>query len=157
MTILEWIHVVLGMFAIGSGVIVLRGLLRVALSCNRVVRFLRYSLLASVAGILPLTRHPSSIQGICMLSVYCVGTVVLAWRKFHLAGPWRSVFAFVIVAVLYLNVVSLSIRLFNHPPLFAKVSAESVSNFEIVQLCLAVSFAVLGVLAVSMCRVQRTQ
>jgi hypothetical protein len=155
MKILGWIHVVLGLFAIGSGAIVLRGVLRVALSCNRVVRFLRYSLLASVAGLLPLTRPPSPIQGICMLSVYCVGAVVLAWRKFHLAGLWRPVFAFFIVAVLYLNVLSVSIRLFVHPALFAMASTESGPCLEIAQLLFASVFAVLGVLAVRMCHAQR--
>ena len=156
MKILGWIHVVLGLLAIGSGAIVLHGVLKVALSCNQVVRFLRCSLLASVAGLLPLTRHPSPIQGICMLSVYCVGAVVLAWRKFHLVGLWRPVFAFLIVAVLYLNVLSVSIRLFAHPALFAMASTESGPCLEIAQFLFASVFTVLGVLAVRMCHAQRT-
>lgn len=156
MKILGWIQVVLGLLAIGSGTIVLRGILRVALSCNRVVWFLRYSLSASVAGLLPLTRQLSLIQGICMLSVYCAGAAVLAWRKFHLAGLWRPVFAFFIVAVLYLNVVSVSLLLFKHSPLLAMALTESVSRFEIAQFFFASVFAVLGVLAVRMCHAQQT-
>ena len=156
MKIFEWIQVVLGLLAIGSGAIVLRGVLRVALSGNRVVRFLEYSLIASLAGLLPLTPHLSPIQRICMLSVYCSGGVVLAWRKFHLAGLWRPVFAFFVVAVLYLNVVSLSILLFKHSPLFAMASTESVSRFEIAQFCFASVFAVLGMLTVRKCHAQRT-
>jgi hypothetical protein len=155
MNTLGWIHVVLGLLAIGSGAIVLHGVLRVALSCNCVVRFLRYSLIASVAGLLPLSRHPSPIQGICMLSVYCVGAVVLAWRKFHLAGLWRPVFAFLIVAVLYLNVLSVSIRLFELSSLFAMAPTESGPCFEIAQLLFASVFAVLGLLAVRTCHTQR--
>ena len=69
MKIVEWIQVVLGLLAIVSGAIVLRGVLSVALSGHRVVRFLECSLVASLAGLLPLTRHLSPIQGICMLSV----------------------------------------------------------------------------------------
>src|SRR5208282_5751839 len=103
MTTFGWIHILLGLLAIGSGAIVLHGVLKVELSRNRVTQFLRYSLVASVAGLLPLTPHLSPIQGICMLSVYCAGAVVLAWRKFRLAGLWRPVFAFFLVAVLYLN------------------------------------------------------
>jgi hypothetical protein len=156
MKIFEWIQVVLGLLAIGSGAIVLRGVLRVALNGSRVVRFLEYSLIAGVAGLLPLTHHLSPTQGICMLSVYCAGAVVLAWRKFHLAGLWRPVFAFSIVAVLYLNVVSVSIQLFNHSPLFAMAATESGSHFEIAQFFLASAFAVLGLLSVRMCHAQRT-
>ena len=157
MEILGWIQVVLGLLAIGSGAIVLRGVLRVALSGNRVVWFLRYSLIAAFSGLLPLTRHLSPVQGICMLSVYCTGAVVLAWRKFCLAGLWRSVFAFFIVAVLYLNVVSLSIRLFRYSAQFAMASTESGSRFEITQFFIASIFAVLGVLAVRVCHAQRTR
>jgi hypothetical protein len=83
-----------------------------------------------------------------MLSVYCAAAVVLAWRKFHLAGWWRPVFGFVIVAVLYLNVVSLSIQLLNHSSLFATPATESGSHFAIAQFFLASVFSALGVLAV---------
>ena len=51
-----------------------------------------------------------------MLSVYCSGAIVLAWRRFHFAGLWRPVFAFMIVAVLFLNVDSVAIQVFNHFP-----------------------------------------
>ena len=152
-----WIHVLLGLLAIGSGAIVLHGVLKVRLSGNRVVRFLRYSLIASVAGLLPLTPHLSPIQGICMLSVYCAGAAVLAWRKFRLAGLWRSVFSLSVVAVLYLNVVSMSIRLFNYYPLFSMESMDYGSRFAIAQFFLASVFAVLGVLAVRVCHARHTQ
>jgi len=156
MVMIGWIQVVLGLLAIGSGAMVLRGVLLVKLSGSRVVTFLRYSLIASLAGLLPLTSHLSPIQRICMLSVYCSGTIILAWRKFHLAGLWRPVFAFLIVAVLYLNVASMSIQLFNHSPLFAIEVTDPGSLFKIVQCFLASAFAMLGVLAVRTCHAQRT-
>jgi hypothetical protein len=156
MKILGWIHVVLGLLAIGSGAIVLRGVLRVALSCNRVVWFLRYSLIASLSGLLPLPRHLPSIQEICMMmTVYCSAAVVLAWRKFGLAGLWRPVFALSLVAVLYLNVVSVSIQLFNHSLLFAMTATESGSYFEIAQFFFASVFVVLGALSIRICHAQR--
>lgn len=91
-----------------------------------------------------------------MLSVYCSGAVVLAGRQFCLAGLWRSVFAFSIVAVLYLNILFVSIRLFMYSAQFAMASAESGLCFEIVQVCFASVFAVFAVLAVRRCHVQRT-
>jgi len=156
MTTIGWIHVLLGLLAIGSGAIVLPGILKDQLSRNRMTKFLRYSLIASVAGLLPLTPHLSPIQGICMLSVYCAGAVVLAWRKFRLAGYWRPVFAFFVVAVFYLNVVSMSFRLFKNSVQITMASMESCSPFEVVQFLCASVFAVLGVLAVRNCHVQRT-
>lgn len=157
MRIFGWIQVVLGLLAIGSGATVLRGVLRGALSGNRVAWFLRYSLIAGVAGLLPLTSHIATIQGICMLSVYCSGAVVLAWRRFDRAdGLWRAVFAFSIVAVLYLNVVFVSIRLSMFSAQFAMASTESGSRFEIAQVCFASVFAVLAVLAVRVCHTGRT-
>jgi hypothetical protein len=104
-----------------------------------------------LAGLLPLTRHLLPIQGICILSVYCAGVIVLAWRKFRLHGLWRSVFAFSIVAVLYLNLVSVSLRLFTCSAQFEMASTKSGSLFEIAQFVFASVFAVLAVLAVRKC------
>lgn len=146
MRILEWICVVIALLATGAGAIVLRGMLRVALSGKQVARFFEYSLIAGVAGILPLTRHLSMLQWICILSVYCSGAAVLAWRKFHLAGQWLPVFAFFVVAVLYLNVVTVSMQLFNGSSPIAIASTTSGSRFEILQFFLASVFALLGVL-----------
>jgi len=156
MNIFGCIQVVFGLLAVGYGVMVMRGVLRVALSGKRARRFLRYSLIASLAGLLPLNHHLSANQAICMLSVYCSGVVVLACLKFHLAGIWRTVFAFLITVVLYLNVVSLSIQMFEHSPLLTAPSIAFSPCFEITQLCLAVTFAVLSVLAVRSCHPERS-
>lgn len=91
-----------------------------------------------------------------MLSVYCSGAIVLAWRRFHFVGLWQPVFAFMIVAVLYLNVDSVAIQLFNQLPFRAMAATESGSHFGIVQIFLASAFAVLGVLAVKRCHALRT-
>jgi len=157
MEFLEWVQVLCGLWAIGSGANVLHGVLKVKLRWNRVVRFLRFSLITSMVGLLPLSRHFAPIQGICMLSIYCAGTAVLAWRKFYLAGLWRPVFAFFIVCVLYLNVVSVSIRVFSFAPALAEASLKSGSLFEMVQILLASVFAVLAVRAVGVCHAPRTQ
>jgi len=156
MKLVEWIQVVVGLFAIGTGAMVVRGILRIALNSNRVVRFLDYSLIASVAGLMPLTHRLSATQGICMVTVYCAAVVFLAWRKFHLAGVWRPVFAFSMVAVLYLNVVSLSVQLFDHSPLSSTAATEHGIHLGVVQLCITLAFAALGALAVQRCHAPQT-
>lgn len=151
MKAIEYIRIVFGLLAIGSGAIVLHGVFRKALRCRRTVRFLEFSLMASIAGLLPLTHRLTPLQATCMLSVYCSGVVVLACQKFRLAGLWRPFFAFFIAMILYLNVVSLSIQLFNHALLFMTATAKAHTHFEITQLLLAVFFAVMGVIAVRRC------
>lgn len=156
MKIFALMNVVFGLLAMGSGAIVLHGILRHAPSRKWTIRFLRYSLLASLVGLLPPTRHLVPIQEICMLSVYCSGAAILAWLKFHFAGVWRLVFAFLITVVLYLHVVSISIQFFNHVPLFITANMQSYPRFEITQLFLAAIFALLGMLAVTKCHPQPT-
>jgi hypothetical protein len=145
MNILGGIQILFGLFAIGSGAIVLRGILRRALSCKCTARFLEFSLLASIAGLMPLTRHLTPLQAMCMLSVYCSGTVILAWLKYRLASSWRSVFAFLIPVILYFNVASISVELLRQSPRFvrAAMGAHSV-DVSIAQFLFALSFAVLG-------------
>jgi len=154
--IFEWIQILFGLLAIGSGAIVLHGVLKVELGGNWVTRFLRYSLLASMVGLLPLTPHFSPIQRICMLSVYCAGAVVLAWRRFRLAGLWRPAFALFTVCVLYLNVAAVSMRLFRYSSALVMASAESGSLFAIAEFSFTSVFAVLAVLAVRKCHPQRS-
>jgi len=154
MSIIAWIGIGFGLMAFGYGAVVLRGIRRRSLSRRWVVRFLRWSLLASIAGLLPPGRHLALIQEVCMLSVYCSGGAVLAWLYFRLAGLWRPVFAFFITTVLYLNTVSISIQLFKHSPLLTAGSIASGTCFEITEVCLAVIFAVLSVLAVRSCHAE---
>jgi hypothetical protein len=157
MKILDWILVVFGLLAIGSGAVVLCGILRVKLSGKWAVRFLECSLIASVAGLLPAGHQLSPIEIACMLSVYCSGAVVLAWLRFDLAGPWRTVFAFLITVVLYLNVVSLSIQLFKHSPVLASAAMSPYPPFEIMQVLLVAFFTVMGVMVLRVCHVEATR
>jgi phosphoglycerol transferase MdoB-like AlkP superfamily enzyme len=155
MKTLEWIQVVFGLLAIGFGAAVLRGILRVKLSYKWPVLFLKCSLIASIAGLLPPGHQLSPIQALCMLSVYCSGVAVLAWLRFDLAGIWRTVFAFLMTVVLYLNIVSLSIQLFKQSPLLASAAMSPYPSFEITQVLLAALFAFMGVMVLRVCHVER--
>ena len=155
MKMVEWIQIVVGLFAIGTGAIVVRGVLKITLNSSLVIQFLDCSLIASVVGLLPLSRHLSTIQGICMASVYCAAIVFLAWHRFHLAGVWRPVFAFAVVAVLYLNVVSMSIQLLQHSSL-SSAAAGTGTHPGPVQLLITLAFAPLGALAVQRCHALQT-
>ena len=141
------IQIVLALVSIAYGAYALRGILSRAPKCNYVIRFLEFSLLASIAGLLPPTRHLSPLQVSCVLSIYASAIVVLAWLKFRLAGNWRSVFAFLIPVVLFLNCDSLSVRWFTRFPIFSGTPEQSTLGI-ITHSLFAGLFALLGVLAV---------
>ena len=143
-----------GMLAGVAGVIVLRGVFHGPLSSASTVRFLGCSLIASLAGLLPLTHHLTPVQKICIASVYCSGAAIFAWLKFGLVGRSRRTFVVCLTAVLYLDVVAVATQLFRNPPLFTASLTKPLPLFQLVQISFAAAFVVLGILAVRMCRIK---
>jgi hypothetical protein len=146
-----WINTAFGVPATCYGVIVMRGVLKGTLRRKWPAIFLACSLLACVAGLLPLAGHLAPIQDICMLSVYCSAAAITAWLKFHLFGVWRPVFAFSITAVLYLDVVTGSMELLKIARIFSNALAVPSPAFHILQVLLALALAVLALIAVRKC------
>jgi len=154
MSVFGWINVAFGLLAVVAGVIVLRGVFHRALSSASTVRFLRWSLVASLAGLLPLTRHLTPVQQICILSVYCSGAAIVAWLKFGLVGRSRWIFALSVTGALYFDVVFVATRLFRNPPLFTTPVAIPLPFFQLVQILFAAAFIALGIVAVKKCRIE---
>ena len=142
-------NVILGATAIIAGANVMHGLLTVSLRGKTTVHFLRYSLVANVAGLLPLTRHIIPIQAICMLSVYCSAAAFIALRL-HLFGWWRPTFAFVLTAALYLDVVTVSIQIFRYVSALDSLLDPSFVVFRTVQLLMAAGFGGLAIVTVQL-------
>jgi len=152
--ILGWINLGFGLLAALAGIVVLRGVFRRTLSSASTVRFLRWSLVASVAGLMPLTRHLTPIQQICIVSVYCSGAAIVAWLKFGLAGNSRRIFAVSVTAVLYFDVAFVIARIFRTTPLFTAPLAPPRSFSQLLQILIAAAFIVIGILAVRKCRIE---
>lgn len=142
-----WINVTFGLLGTVGGVIVLHGVFHKPLSQGPTVRFLLASLLASLAGLMPMTRHITPIQQICILSVYCAALATVAWLKFRLAGYWRQIFTLCVTALLYFDIVFVSTSLFKNPPLLTTPLAKPFSVFQLAQILFAAAFIVLGILA----------
>ena len=153
MNIFGWVNLAFGLLAASAGVIVLRGVLHTKLSRASTVRFLRWSLVASLAGLMPLTRRLTPVQQICILSVYCSGAAIIAWLKFDLRGRARRIFAVSVTAVLYFDLVFVFTHIFRNPPLFTARLARPLPFFQLAQILFAVAFGVLGILAVRACRI----
>jgi hypothetical protein len=154
MKLFGWINFAFGLLAAFAGVIVLRGVFQRTLSSGSTVRFLRWSLFASLAGLMPLSRHLTPVQQICIISVYCSAAAIIAWLKFGLLGHSRLIFAFSVTAILYLDIVFVATRLFRNPPLFAAPLANPLPFFQLVQILFAAAFIVLGIMAVKKCRIE---
>jgi hypothetical protein len=154
LNLLGWMNLAFGSFAVLAGTIVLRGVFNRKLSSASAARFLRWSLFASLAGLLPLTHHLTPVQQICMVTVYCSGAAIVAWLKFGMVGRWRRVFALAVTAVLYFDIVFVATRIFGNPPLFTAPLAEPLPRFQLVQILFAAAFTIVGVLALKKCRIE---
>lgn len=85
-----------------------------------------------------------------MLSVYVSGMAILAWRRFHLSGVWRSIFALTITTVLYLNVVVAIDHVFEQVSRFMGLApTQSELASRATQFLVMVLFAVIGIVAVT--------
>ncbi len=148
LSILTFIHLAFALIAISSGAIVLFGLLTRELLDKWAVLYLRCSLAASVTGFAFPFDHLPLTHKVSMLSVYVAGAVILAWRKYHLAGVWRPIFAMTTTAVLYLNVFVATTEVFkDEPPFTALAPTPSEPTFLVAQFLVLVLFVVLGIIA----------
>jgi cellulose synthase/poly-beta-1,6-N-acetylglucosamine synthase-like glycosyltransferase len=148
-SIFAFIHVLLNLIAICAGATVLFGLLTGELLRKWPMCFLESSLLASITSFTFSVHHLRPAEEASMLSVYVAGAAILAWRKYHLAGVWSSVFAATSTMILYLNVfVAMAHAFGNLGALKALSPAHSMNTYMVIQLLAAVLFAVLGTLAI---------
>jgi hypothetical protein len=148
-SILGCIHVLLNLMAIVAGATVLFGLITGKMFSEWSICFLETSLLASITSFNFSAHHLRPEEEAFMLAVYVAGAAILAWRKYHLAGVWSSVFAATATMILYLNVLAAIAEAFVHIGAFKAVApAHSMNTFLVMQLLVAVFFGVLGALAI---------
>lgn len=148
-SIVAFIHVLLNLMAIGAGATVLFGLLTGKLFSQWSICFLETSLLGSITSFNFSAHHLRPVEEASLLAVYVAGAAILAWRKYHLAGVWSSVFAATATMILYLNVfVAIAHAFGNIGALKALSPAHSMNTFLVMQFLVAVFFMVLGTRAV---------
>lgn len=149
LTILRLGYAICDLISIGFGAMVLFGLLSGKLLDKWATLFLRYTLVMSIAGLLFSLHDSTFVQRYSMLTVYVSGTAILAWRKFHLSGIWRSIFALTITIVLYLNVVVAIDQAFDQILRFAGLTPpQSELTTRATQFIVMLLFAMIGIFAV---------
>ena len=143
------IHVVISLIGIGSGLLVMFGLLSGKRLGAMTSIFLITTVLTSLTGFgFPFTHLlPSHILAI--LSLLDLAIAIPALYVFHLSGAWRKTYVITSSIALYFNCFVLVVQGFEKvPALHALAPTQKEPPFAIAQLALMVVFIVLGTFAV---------
>jgi hypothetical protein len=142
-------HVLLSLAGIGSGFIVVVGMLAAKRMAGSTMFFLATTVATSLTGFLfPFHKLlPSHIVGIISLGVLMLAIVARYLRR--LAGAWRWVYVVNVVVALYLNFFVLVAQAFQKvPALKALAPTQSEAPFLVTQLIVLGVFVALAILAV---------
>jgi hypothetical protein len=150
------IHVLLSLAGIGTGFIVVYGMLTGKRLDGWTAFFLATTALTSLTGFLFPVEHilPSHIVGFISLVVLAVA--IVARYALHLASAWRWIYVVCAVLALYLNSFVAVVQSFlKVPALKALAPTQKEPPFLIAQLAVMVVFIVLGILSVKKFHVER--
>jgi hypothetical protein len=142
------VHVVISLIGIGSGFLVLYGMLNGKRFDGGTAIFLIFTVLTSATGFLFPFEHllPSHIIGIISLVVLAIA--IVARYSQHMAGSWRWIYVVCAVLAFYLNVFVLVAQIFlKVPAAHALAPTGKEPPFLIAQLIVMAIFIVCGVLA----------
>jgi hypothetical protein len=142
------VHVLISLAGIGSGFVVVFGLLAGKRLDGWTALFLATTVATSVTGFGFPFDHllPSHVVGIVSLFVLALG--IVARYPLHLAGAWRRVYVICSVIALYLNVFVLVVQAFRRvPTLQALAPTQSEPPFGAAQGLVLIAFVALGVFA----------
>jgi hypothetical protein len=143
-----FLHVLISLVGIGSGFVVVYGLLASKRLDGWTATFLWTTVATSVTGFMfPVHRFmPSHVFGI--LSLIALTFAILARYRHRLAGGWRATYVITAVVSLYLNVFVLIVQLFGKvPALKALAPTQSEPPFQIAQLCALLLFTAIAIRA----------
>ncbi len=138
------VHVVLSLVGIGSGVVVLYGLLTRKRLDRWTALFLASTVATSVTGFGFPFDHllPSHVVGVISLLVLAVA--IVARYALHLNGAWGRLYVITAMVALYLNVFVLVVQLFQKvPTLNALAPTQSEPAFVLAQLAVLALFVAL--------------
>jgi hypothetical protein len=145
------VHVIISLIAIGSGIIVMFGLLTSKPMPGLTAIFLLFTILTSATGFLfpfekLLPSHMVGILSLVLLAIACIALYVM-----KLSGPWRSVYIVTAMTSLYLNIFVLIIQAFLKVPALHALAPSvppSEPPFAIVQGIVLVFFVIVIIGAV---------
>lgn len=143
------VHVMISLVGIGSGLIVLFGMLSGKRLDGWTALFLTTTVLTSATGFLFPFDHLLPSHKVGIISLVMLAIAILARYGLHLAGAWRSIYVVTAVIALYLNVFVLVVQGFlKVHALNALAPTQSEPPFLIAQLVVMALFIVLTIFAV---------
>ena len=148
------VHVLISLAGIGSGLIVVYGLLTGKRLDGLTAIFLTTTILTSLTGYLfPITHiTPGHIVGAISLTVLAVALVARYARRME--GSWRWIYVVSALIALYLNVFVAVVQSFlKIPAVHALAPTQKEPPFLVVQLTVMAIFVVIGVFAVKKFRI----
>ncbi|MFZ0198560.1 MAG: hypothetical protein WB523_20150 [Candidatus Sulfotelmatobacter sp.] len=150
-----FLHVLISLAGIGSGFIVMVGLLTKKRLDNWTAVFLTTTALTSITGFGFPFEHllPSHILGI--LSLVMLAVAIPARYVFHLAGAWRRIYVVSAAFELYFNVFVAVVQAFlKVPALKALAPTQKEPPFVIAQLMVMAIFLLLTIVAAKKFRIE---
>lgn len=142
------VHVVLSLVGIGSGFIVIFGLLTGQRLDGWTAIFLVTTVLTSLTGFLFPFDHLLPSHKLGIISMVVLAVAILARYAFHLTGSWRRVYVISAAIALYLNVFVAVVQAFRKiPALKALAPTQKEPPFLVAQLVVMAIFVGLTILA----------
>jgi hypothetical protein len=143
-----FLHVLISLIAIGSGIVVMLGLLKGKSPNALTAIFLITTALTSITGFGFHFDHLLPSHKIGIISLVILAITIPARYAFHLVRSWRWVYVVGAALVLYLNVFVLVVQAFlKVPALKALAPTETEAPFLVAQLLVLLAFLVLTLLA----------
>ncbi len=143
------VHVIISLVGIGSGLIVIFGMLSAKQLNGWTALFLLTTILTSVTGFgFPFT-HITPGHKVGVISLVVLAITLLARYGFHMVGKWCWIYVVTAIIAEYLNVFVLVVQAFEKvPALTALAPTQSEPPFLVAQLVVMALFIVLTILAV---------
>src|ERR1700676_3395052 len=150
----QLVTVRISLVGMGSGVVVVYGLLAGKRLDGWTATFLATTILTSVTGFFFPVEHilPSHIVGV--ISLVALAVALLARYGRHMQKSWRSVYVICAMIALYLNVFVAVVQSFlKIPPVHALAPTQKEPPFLFAQVAVMAIFVVIGIFAVKKFRV----
>jgi len=148
LTIFTAFHVILSLIGIGSGFVVVLGLLNSRRLDGWTTVFLSTTVLTSVTGFFFPVHQFLPSHGVGIVSLIVLAMAIRALYRHRLAGGWARTYVIASVIALYLNVFVLIVQLFRRvPALKAIAPTQSEPPFQFAQLAALLLFIGLGIRA----------
>jgi hypothetical protein len=142
------LHVVISLVGIGSGLVVLLGLLNGKRMGGWTGLFLAATIATSLTGFGFPVEHFLPSHGVGIISLVALAIATFALYARNLAGGWRRTYVITSVMALYLNCFVAVVQSFEKvAPLRALAPTQSEPPFAIAQLAVLALFVWLGIAA----------